>query len=149
MALIRPSGFWRDVTPRGAIPDLITVFQQAGKNRWRIAVASAIVTVTIFSIMWQEGAQGPPVKPKVEYIRVWDPHRTDADIAASNLANQKRKEQLAAEQAKRDEDVRQMYKSLGRASGMDVDAIEAKAKAEQAAQAAASAAAVPSPVPRD
>lgn len=148
MALIRPSSYWRQVSPRGAVADFITVFQQAGKNRWRIAAASGIVTASLFSVMWNEGAQGPPAKPKIDYIRVWDPHRTDAEIAASNLANQKRNERLAAEQAEREENVRQMYKTLGRATGMDVDAIERKAKAEQAAEAtraAASAAAVTPP----
>ena len=140
MALIRPTSFWRQVSPRGAIADFITVFGQAGKNRWRIAVASAIVTTAIFSVMWQEGGRGLPRPPKVTYITVWDPHRTQAEIIASNIANQKRKERLAAEQAKRDEEVRQMYKSLGRATGMDVDAIEKKAREEQAAAARASAA---------
>ena len=45
-----------------------------------------------------------------------------------------------------------MYKALGRASGMDVDAIEAKAKAERAAapdagRKAATPSAPPSPAP--
>ncbi|HEY0958215.1 MAG TPA: hypothetical protein VGE05_02960 [Novosphingobium sp.] len=139
MALIRPTSFWRQVSPRGAITDFITVFRQAGKNRWRIAVASAIMTTAIFSVMWQEGGRGLPRPPMVTYITVWDPHRTQAEIIASNIANQKRKERLAAEQAKRDEEVRQMYKSLGRATGMDVDAIEKKAREEQAVSARASA----------
>lgn len=141
MALIRPTSFWRQVSPRGAVADFVTVFRQAGKNRWRIAVLSAIMTTAIFSVMWQEGARGLPRPPEVTYITVWDPHRTEAEIIASNIANQKRKERLAAEQAKRDEEVRQVYKSLGRATGMDVDAIERQARAEQAAQARASTAA--------
>lgn len=144
MALIRPTSFWRQVSPRGALADFITVFRQAGKNRWRIAVASAIMTTAIFSMMWQEGGRGLPKPPQVTYITVWDPNRTEAEIIASNIANQKRKERLAAEQAKRDEEVRQVYKSLGRATGMDVDAIEKKARADEAAKAAASTAA---PVP--
>jgi hypothetical protein len=60
---------------------------------------------------------------------------------ASNIANQKRKDRLAAEQAQREEDVREIYKTIGRVSGMDVDAIEAKAKADREAEARASAAA--------
>ena len=36
----------------------------------------------------------------------------------------------------RDEEVRQMYRTIGRASGMDVDAIERKAQADRAADAA-------------
>lgn len=143
MPLIRPTSYWRQISPRGAIADFVTVFQQAGKNRWRIAVLAAMPTVGIFSVMWQEEMYVLPRPPEVTYITVWDPHRTDAEIIASNIANQRRKEQLAAEQAKRDAEVREIYKTIGRASGMDVDAIEKKAAAERAAKA--SAAAVPAP----
>jgi hypothetical protein len=141
MALIRPSTFFRQINPRGAVRDFVEVWRQAGKNRWRIAVLSATVTTAIFSMMWQEEMIGPPRRPTIDYITVWDPHRTDAEIMASNIANQKRKDRLAAEQTQREEDVRQIYKTLGRASGMDVDAIEAKAKADREADARASAAA--------
>ena len=48
---------------------------------------------------------------------------------------------LAAEQARRDEEVRQIYKTIGRMSGMDVDAIERKAQADREAEARAKAAA--------
>lgn len=126
---------WRQVSPRGAISDFIEVWRQAGGNRWRIALLSAAMTTGIFSVMMQEGAVGPPRRPTIDYITVWDPHRTDAQIIASNIVNQKHKEWLAAEQAKRDEKVREIYKTIGRASGMDVDAIEAKAKADREAEA--------------
>ena len=42
--------FLRNVNPAGAIADFRTVFQEAGSNRWRIAIASAAVTIGIFSI---------------------------------------------------------------------------------------------------
>lgn len=137
MSLIRPSTFFRQVNPRGAIADFVEVWRQAGKNRWRIAVLSAAMTFGVFSVMWQENYIGAPRRPTIDYITVWDPHRTDAEIMASNVANQRRKERLAAEQAARDEEVRQMYKTIGRASGMDVEAIERKAAAERAAEKAA------------
>ncbi len=137
MAFFRPSSFFRNVsTPRGMVQDFVEVFRQAGSNRWRIAVAAAACTLGIFSVMWQEEARGPPRPPHITYITVWDPNRTEAQIIASNIANQRRKERLAAEEAKREDDVRQMYMALGLATGMDVDAIARKAKADQAAQAA-------------
>ncbi len=138
MALIRPSTFFRHVSsPRNMVEDFIEVVRQAGDNRWRIGVASAICTTALFSMMWKEEVRGQPRPPVVTYITVWDPHRTMAQIIASNIENQRRKERLAAEQAKRDEEVRQIYKDIGRASGMDVDAIEKKARADEAAEAAA------------
>jgi hypothetical protein len=145
MALIRPSSFFRQVSPRGAIVDFVEVYRQAGTNRWRIAVAAAACTFATFGMMWQEEVRGPPRGPKITYITTWAGHRTDAEIIASNIANQRRKDWLAAEQAKRDAEVREIYKSLGRASGMDVDAMEKKAAADSAA--AAAAAKQPSPVP--
>jgi len=139
MALIRPSSFWRDVSPRGAVADFVTVFRQAGQHRWRIAAVSAACTFAVFSVMWQEEAIAPPARPKVTYITSWKNGRSDAEIMASNLENQRRKEILAAAQAKVEENRREIYKALGRASGMDVDAMERKAKAEREAEAAAKA----------
>jgi hypothetical protein len=123
--------------------DFMEVVRQAGDNKWRIGIAAAACTIAVFSVMWQEGGRGAPRPPEVTYITVWDPHRTEAEIIASNIANQRRKERLAAEQARRDEDVRQMYKALGRATGMDVDAIEKKAQAERAAETARAKAMAP------
>lgn len=148
MALLRPSSFWRQANPVGAIADFREVYAQAGKNRWRFAAAAAAVTIGLFSVIWQEEVRGPPPRPTVTYITSWPADRTDAEIIASNIENQKRKDRLAAEQAKRDEEVRNIYKALGRASGMDVDAIEAKAKAERAAEEAARRARLtPQPAP--
>ncbi len=134
MSLIRPSSYWRNVSPRGAISDFREVFRQAGDNRWRFAFLSAAATFAVFSTMWQEEERGLPHPPKITYITTFPEGRSDAEIIASNIANQKRKERLAAEQAKRDEEVRQMYKAIGRASGMDVEAIERKAATEDSAK---------------
>jgi len=134
MALLRPSSFWREANPRGMIRDFVSVWREAGRNRWRIAAVSGACTFAVFSVMAQEEAHGPPPSPKIDYITAWPAHRSDKEIVASNIANQKRKERLAAEQAARDEEVREIYKTLGRLSGMDVDAIEKKAMAERAAE---------------
>lgn len=146
MALIQPSRFWRDVNVRGAWGDLRTVMEQAGPNKWRIGLLSAACTVGIFSVMWQEGGRGLPKPPTVTYITSWPADRTEAEIIASNIANQKRKEKLAAEQARREEEVRQIYRKIGRYSGMDVEAIEKKAEAERRTEEARKAAAQPKTV---
>lgn len=148
MGLIRSRSFLRNVSsPRGMVEDFVEVVRQAGDNKWRIGVAAAICTVAVFSVMWNEGGRGKPRPPEVTYITVWDPHRTRDEIVASNMANQRRKERLAAEQAKREEEARNVYKTLGRLSGMDVEAIEKKAEAERAAEAAKAKAMLPAPVP--
>ena len=76
-------------------------------------------------------------------ITSWPADRSLAEIKASNIVNQARKDRLAAEQAVRDEKVRNIYKTIGRASGMDVAAIERKAAEDRAAEEAAAKAAAP------
>ena len=131
--------YWRNINPVGAIADFRTVYQQAGRNRWRFAFLAGLTTLGIFSIMNQESWKKPRVKAEITYITSWRADRSDAEIIASNIANQKRKDARAAEQAKREEAVRNIYKKIGRASGMDVDAIERKAQADSAAEAASKA----------
>jgi hypothetical protein len=126
-------GYWKHVDPVGAIADFRIVFQQAGRNRWRIAALAAATTFALFSMMFQEEHRIEPRRPKITYLSTFAPGRSDAEIIASNRANEQRQDALRAEQAKRDEEVREIYKRLGRMSGMDVDAIERKAAAERAA----------------
>jgi hypothetical protein len=141
MALLSPSSYWRKVNPVGAIADFREVYEQAGTNRWRFAAAAAAMTFAVFMVMWQEEVRGPPPPPTVTIIKSWRADRSLEEIRRTNLENQREKERLAAEQAKRDEDVRNIYKALGRASGMDVDAIEKQAAADRAAEEAAAKAA--------
>src|SRR5579871_4930592 len=92
MALFKRSGYWQHVSsPTGAVADFITVFRQAGENRWRIAVLAAACTGGLFWVMSGEGAKGPPRPPHITYITSFAPGRSDAEIEASNRENQDRK----------------------------------------------------------
>ena len=133
MSLFKRNGMWRDVTPTGMFADFAAVWKQAGHNRWRIALVSAACTLGLFSVWWQEEEVGRRQPPKITYISTFEPGRSDAEIMASNIANQKLQDRLAAEQTARDENVRDIYKSIGRVSGMDVEKIEREAAAERAA----------------
>ncbi|GFM27615.1 hypothetical protein [Novosphingobium sp. PY1] len=137
MSLFKRSGYWKDVSPTGMVADFKAVWKQAGSNRWRIAALSAACTFGVFFTMYQQEAKGPQPPPKITYISTFSGHRTEAEIIASNIANQKRKEAVARELARRDEEVRNIYKTIGRMSGMDVEKIAREAEAEQAAQEAA------------
>lgn len=133
MSLFKRSGMWRDVKPTGMIADFREVWRQAGHNRWRFAIVAGACTFGVFYVMMQQEGSAPHLPPKVTYITVFPAHRTDAEIKASNLANQKRKEAFALDQARRDADVRNLYRELGRVSGMDVDKIAREADAQNAA----------------
>lgn len=141
MALLKRSGYWKDVNPVGMIADFRAVWKQAGTHRWRIAALAGTCTFGVFYVMAGQEAEAPHLPPKVTYISVLPSHRTDAEIAASNEANQQVKEAWAREQARRDKDVREIYKTIGRWSGMDVDKIARDADAEDAAKAKAEQAA--------
>ena len=132
--------FWKRISPVGAAKDFSNEFLRPNPYRWRIMAVSAVATFSIFSVMWNEGAKGPPAPPEVTWISTLSPDRSDAEIIAANMANQKEKDRLAAEQAARDEKVKDVYRALGRASGMDVDRIEREAKAERLAEERAEAA---------
>jgi hypothetical protein len=136
MAMFGKSSMWRDVSPVGAISDFAEVWRQAGANRWRFAFLAALVPIGIFAVFANEEVRGKPRSPQISYITSWRGDRSMAEIKATNLANQKLKDRMAAEQARRDEDVRQMYRKVGEMSGMDVDAIEKQAAADRAAEAA-------------
>jgi hypothetical protein len=132
--------FLRWLNPVPGVKDFANEFTRPNPHRWRIAAVSAAATFAIFSVMWQEEVIGPPEKPEVIWISTFAPDRSDAEIIAENVANQKLKDQWAAEQARRDREVKEIYRSLGKASGMDVEKIEREAAAERAAEAKAEAA---------
>ena len=105
--------------------------------RFGILLLAAVVPAAIF---WQFGKERwriPPAPPKVEYISTFEEGRTDAEIAESNRANQEMQDQLLAEQRRREEEAKDAYRALGRASGIDVEAMERRI-AEQEAQESAS-----------
>ncbi|MCZ8173535.1 MAG: hypothetical protein O9272_17520, partial [Brevundimonas sp.] len=74
--------FLQHVNPGAAIGDFAVVFKQAGRNRWRIALVSAALTVGIFSVMAQESWRIPRPKPEVVYINSWPIDRTAEETRA-------------------------------------------------------------------
>ncbi|MCA1661502.1 MAG: hypothetical protein LC648_04830 [Novosphingobium sp.] len=138
--------FFRRFNPLNALGDLGRELQTPYPHRFKIIAVALALTIGLFSVMWQEGGAGLPLPPKVVYVDSYLPGRTEAEIVAGNVAATKASRAAAAEEAAKAERIRQMYKTLGRVSGMDVEAIEAKAEAERAAEArerAANAAAMP------
>ena len=134
MSPFKRSGYWQHVRPIGMIADFREVWKQAGHNRWRIAALAAACTFGVFYVMSQQGGQAPHPPPEVTYVSSWRADRSDAEIRESNRHNQELKEQFEAEQAVRDEKVKDIYRTLGKMSGMDTERIEAEAEAERKAE---------------
>lgn len=130
---ILPSRF----NPANGIADFWNEVRRPQPYRWPILFVSILPAAGM--IWWGANSTqyGEPERPTIEYITTLDPARTDAEIEAEIRANQEIKDLRAAEEARIAEEKRELYKSLGRATGMDVDAIERKAEAERAAEQAA------------
>lgn len=129
--------YWRKVSPRGAIEDLIDLWRQPTPYRWQILGVAVAMTFTMMVVFIPESQRVEPRRPTVTYITTFDPNRTDAEIVASNIENQKLQDKRRAEAEARAERKREAYKALGRASGMDVDAMEAEIERERAQEKAA------------
>ena len=129
--------FFNNINPAGAIGDFLTVFREAGPRRWYVSIAAASMTVLTFSLITMDSWKKQRALPEITYITSWPADRTEAETRAFIAENQKRKEALEAAQNAADEDTRKLWKTLGRVSGMDVDAMDAKGAAERAKEQAA------------
>ena len=118
----------------GGIADFWQEFRRPNPYRWPIIGLSMACTFALVYWVTQERVYLPPEKPKVSLIATYPAGRSDAEIIASNIENQKRKELRAAEQAKRDQEVKDAYRALGRATGLDVDAMERDIARKKAAE---------------
>lgn len=114
--------------------------KQPQPYRWLILLAS---TLPFALVMWwamEETVIVPPAPPKVSYITSFAPDRSDEEIVASNEENQRKQDARRAALEEIEERKRQMYRDLGRATGVDVDAMEERIEADRAAEEAAQAA---------
>jgi hypothetical protein len=125
--------------PVPGIADFWNEIRRPHPYRWPFLALSVLPVAAI--LYWAMGTTvyAEPERPRITYITTFDPARTEAEIIASNLANQEVKELREAEAARIAERKRELYKALGAAAGMDVEEIERKAEAERAAEEAAEA----------
>ena len=132
--------FKRNINPVGAISDLRTVYREAGPARWRYALLAALCTFGTFAIMATQNWVGERRLPEITYINSWPADRTEAETKAFILANQKKKDAREQAQAESDAKAQKLWMAVGKASGMDVDAIKQQAEADAAAVKAKAAA---------
>jgi len=116
--------YWRRISPRGAIADFIEEWRQPRPYRWQILGLAVAITFAMMVFLIPEDVRAPPARPDVTYITTWEEGRTDAEIAASNAANQERKDEAARLAAERQARRREAFRALGKASGFDVDQLE-------------------------
>jgi hypothetical protein len=139
----------KDVNPVGGIGDFVEQWKQPTPYRWQILGLAVALTFTMLVLFVPKTERAPPAKPTVIWINSWPEGRSEKEIIASNIANQKRKDEQAALQKQREEFRKDFYRKLAKASGMDPDELEREYARQSAAkpQAAADAAAPPAAVP--
>jgi len=123
------------VSPMEGIGSFIEYWRQPTPYRWQILGLSVALTFTMLVLFVPKTERAPPEKMQVTYIASWPEGRSDKEIIASNLANQKRKDADAALEAKRVELRKEFYRKLARASGMDPDKLAREFGAKDAASA--------------
>lgn len=123
--------------PVGGVSDFWNEFRKPQPYRVPILLVSAAIPLFGLYLLTGERYMIPLERPDVTYITSYAPGRSDAEILASNIANQERKEAEAAYRAQLEEQARDGYRALGRATGLDVDEMEREARAEQQREDAA------------
>lgn len=122
--------FIKKVNPAGAIGDFLTVWQSAGRNRYWLLFAACIPTLLLLTLFYNDiRSKNVPPETQIIYVESWPADRSREDI----LADQAERQKLRAEQ---EAQMKENYKALGRAVGMDVERIEREAEAEKAAEEA-------------
>lgn len=128
----------------GAI-DLWNEVRRPHPQRWLALIIAVLIPGGVLFVFSQEGGVALPKPPDVTFISTFDAERSEAEIAASNLANQERQAAITAEREARLERTRNAYRTLARATGVDttemereIAADEARAEAEAAARRAKS-----------
>lgn len=125
--------------PKTGVVDFWHEFRKPNPLRIPMLLASTVPLLIIFYWLAGETHYKAPERPSITYITTFDPERSDAEIMASNQANQEVKELREAAEAELANRKREIYKALGKGIGMDVDQIAAEADARRAAEEAAEA----------
>lgn len=118
--------------PVTGIGDFWAEFKKPTPYRWPVLIVSALITGSLIYVFGQERYYVPPERPSVTYITSFEPGRTDAEIQQSNEENQRNQDAIRALEQRQIERRQELYRQLGRATGLDVDAMEAEIAAEEA-----------------
>lgn len=119
-------GFAKNISPRGAFADIIAIFKEKQDYKALFFLAAAVPPILLVTMFYNDMARLnklPP--PEVFYFESWDQTRNYQDIVDARESRLKLREALLEER-------RQKYKVLGRASGIDVDKIDAQTAEKRA-----------------
>ncbi|MCP5396000.1 MAG: hypothetical protein H6918_04575 [Sphingomonadaceae bacterium] len=124
------------MNPGPGFADFWHEFRRPNPYRWPILGLSVLMTSLLLFKITTDTVPIPPERPKVTYITSFPEGRSDAEILASNIENQKRQDERRALEQEQIEKRKEIYRSIGRATGLDVDEMERKIAEEEAREAA-------------
>ncbi len=125
--------FFKTISPARGASDLISYLREDRPYKLPLFLAACIPPAIIVFMFHRDALEkATPPPPTVTYFESWPLTRTIEESKAAVAKN-------GEEKTRQLEASKEAYKALGRATGMDVDAIEREAKAEQAAEEAAKA----------
>ncbi len=121
---------------KAGVADLWDYVREPRPYRWLFLAISFAIPLVALAVLSQESHLRPPDAPKVTYISTFAEGRSDEEIRQSNIENQQRKEAREAERAELENRKVEAYKTLGRATGLDVEAMERQAEIDRAREQA-------------
>ena len=122
--------FLRLISPKRAVGDFADQWKRPTPHRWQIMGVACAATFALFFTLIPPAERIVPERPDLIFITTLDENRTDAEIIAENCANQELQDAIDARIAEREELRREMYRTLGRATFVDVDEMVEQAEAE-------------------
>lgn len=140
--------FIRDISPRRAFRDFLDVWRGQNRHRWKVLGVAMALTGSMLAMFLPEGGRVLPRPPEITWVTTFAESRTSADIIASNCANQALTDALEARLAEREELRKELYATLGRATFVDVDEMEAQLREDEARAAEEAEAARPDNLPK-
>lgn len=126
--------FFSNVSPLRALKDLWQVIGAPTEFRTRSLLMAAAITGGIFYLMMQQGGRGLPRPPEIVWFESWRADRTDKEIIAGNIEATNKVRAAQAEEERHAENIRQMYKAVGAATGLDTQKMYEQGKAEREAE---------------
>ncbi|MCB2087638.1 MAG: hypothetical protein KDD98_02280, partial [Sphingomonadaceae bacterium] len=98
------------MNPGPGFADFWHEFRRPNPYRWPILGLSVLATSLLLFKITTDTVPIPPERPKVTYITSFAEGRSDAEILASNLENQKRQDERRALEQQRMEKRKEIYR---------------------------------------